>query len=336
MKRKNILRLLLASGLSLGLVVGLYVAVSLGTRAATVDDTAIVTVSSGKAYQSQKAEVRLFGFGANETVTLWQTFPNYKVLPLGEFTTNGAGEAVFNITMDASQPVGRHAMSAHGNTSDILAIGEFELLAQEPPTAQAVTIDVKPINGDQQGHRFSFRGTGYKTSEPVSLWLTRPDGSVVDLGIVNSSSERGGFEYSYVSGPEDPEGVYHITGYGRSSETTGIGSFKINRGDYLGETEAASLEIEPAQVRQLDNIVVTGSGFEPGELIGLWLTLPDGSVVTLYSGVTMNGSFRENIYLPAVIPEGGLPIGTHDFTAYGDSSGKRAIAPFEILPGSGM
>ncbi len=334
LKKQKMLRILLASGLSLCLLVGLYVAVSLSTRASTMD-TAIVTVASGKAYQSQEAEIRLFGFVANETVTLWQTFPDYKVLPLGEFSTNGAGEAVFNLHMDAELPVGRHAMSAHGNISDILAIGYFDLVVPEEAIERNVNIDVKPINGDQQGDRFSFRGSGYKISEPVSLWVTRPDGSVEDLGIVGSG-ERGSFEYSYLPGPEDPEGVYHITGYGRSSEVTGIGSFKVNRGDYLGETEAATLEIEPAQVSQLDNIVVTGTGFEPGEVIGLWLTLPDGSVVSLYSGVTMNGSFRENIYLPAVIPEGGLPVGTHDFTAYGNSSGKRAVAPFVLLPGNGM
>lgn len=314
---------LFASGLILVLLTSLYVIWTLHTRASEESTpVAKLVVTNDKGYQQEYVEVKLTGFAPQESVTLWQTFPDFKVLPRGEVYTNSAGEAVTNLFMDSSLPVGTHALSGHGNASSALAIGSFDLIATIPTTSSEVSVVVTSTD-NRQGSTVTVEGAGYQGSEPVSLWLTRPDGSVADLGIVRT--DGGAFSHAFVPGIEDGEGTYYITGFGRTSQRTGIASFTLARADYMSEVGVATLDVEPAQVQQLDTIALTGHSFAPGEVVGLWLTLPDGSVVTLYEGVTTDGSFREQIYLPAVIPEGGLPAGHHEFSAYGHSSGKRAI-----------
>lgn len=321
-----------AGMLALSLLTVLYVAVSMTSRAYVGQP--VLVVSTPYTHQNEQVEIVLEGFIPRETVTLWQTFPDYTVLPLHNVNTDSAGNAVATISVDASQPLGQHAISARGNTSGTVVVGNFEIQASqaEPsPEASMTLIEV----GTMQGQPYTFEGAGYEPSEPVSLWLTLPDGSVRDLKIVKASD--GDFTYTFTPGPEDPAGTYFITGFGRSSEQTAIATFSVEPGDELeAAANQATLEVEPFQSEQLDVITLTGRGFEEGETIGLWMTLYDGTVIALYEGVTVTGAFQEQIYLPAVIPEGGLPSGHIDFSAYGKSSQRRAVTRFYLLPGSGF
>lgn len=88
-----------------------------------------------------------------------------------------------------------------------------------------------------------------------------------------------------------------------------------------------------ASSRQLETVVIAGAGFEAGELIGLWLTLPDGSVVGVDSDdleADDDGAFAVELGLGA-----GLPVGLHRFSARGQVSGAGAIVPFYLMPGQG-
>jgi len=225
-------------------------------------------------------------------------------------------------------------MSAHGNASDALAIGYFDLVAPQPVIDRVVQVVVSSEDGGTQGDVFTFAGSGFQPSEPVSLWLTRPDGSVRDLEIVKAGD--GTFSYGFVPGTEEPAGTYHVTAFGRSSERTGIAAFDVVRDDDLADAATATLEVFPTQAEQLEVVTLTGHGFEAGEVVGLWLTLPDGRVMSLYEGVTLTGSFQEQIYVPSVTPEDGLPEGVTDFSAYGKKSGRRAITSLEVFPGNGF
>ena len=80
---------------------------------------------------------------------------------------------------------------------------------------------------------------------------------------------------------------------------------------------------------QLDTVAVAGAGFTPGEKVSLWITLPNGIVLDLFSGITVDGTFVERIVLPP------LSVGTHYISAYGLTSGERAVAPLELLAGNG-
>lgn len=90
-------------------------------------------------------------------------------------------------------------------------------------------------------------------------------------------------------------------------------------------------EVEAA--RQREQVVLSGEDFAPGELIGVWLTLPDGSVMGLDNDdveAGRDGHFAVEIGLGA-----GLPTGLHRFSARGQESGRGAIAEFVLLPGQG-
>jgi len=68
-----------ASLFSVCLIIGLYVVWSLTSRAAV--DGAALHVVSGSGVQNGTIDVVLEGFAPNESVTLWQTFPDARVLP---------------------------------------------------------------------------------------------------------------------------------------------------------------------------------------------------------------------------------------------------------------
>jgi hypothetical protein len=315
---------------SLVLLLGLYVFTSLHTQATNVAPVLVVPPNGG--IQNETINVYLDGFVPGEGITLWQTFPDYTVLPIyQQVSADSAGRANVTLFIDPSVPVGTHFLSARGNTSDAIAIASFPIEAPELVIKNSVAIELVE-SGQTQGNPYVFAGSGYIPSEPVALWLTFPDGSVRDLQIVDAGD--GSFTYRYTPSAEDPIGTYQITAFGRSSERTAITSFVVEVADYLATAEPTTLEVFPPQARQLDIVTMTGRGFDPGEVVSLWLTLPDGSVVTMYEGVTLSGAFQERVYLPAVIPEGGLPVGIHHLSAYGSTSGRRAIASFELLPGN--
>ncbi len=85
--------------------------------------------------------------------------------------------------------------------------------------------------------------------------------------------------------------------------------------------------------QQRDTVVLIGSDFAQNELVGLWLTLPDGSVLGLDDDdlrADAGGVFGIELGLGS-----GLPTGMHYFSVRGKRSGKGAIAPFYLLPGRG-
>lgn len=85
--------------------------------------------------------------------------------------------------------------------------------------------------------------------------------------------------------------------------------------------------------RQRETVIVAGAGFDANELVGLWVTLPDGSVLGLDEDdlrANADGVFAVEVGLGA-----GLPTGLHRFTARGQVSGNGAIAPFYLLAGRG-
>ena len=96
-------------------------------------------------------------------------------------------------------------------------------------------------------------------------------------------------------------------------------------------TRIQGREVEAA--RQLEQVVLSGEDFAPGELIGVWLTMPDGSVMGIDDDDVQAGSdghFALELGLGA-----GLPTGLHHFSARGQESGRGAIAEFYLLPGQG-
>lgn len=294
--------------------------------------SAALAVSPPAAPQNSTVALSLSGFAPREAVSLWLTLPDYSVAPLGDLTADGAGAAGLELFVGVDVPVGRHAISARGNRSGRLASAPFELApAAGAPATPGVSIAVAQERLPQ-GQCLDFSAAGFAAGEPISVWLNLPDGTVSADGLESgfAADSAGGFAYGICFSNLTAEGRYSFSAAGRASGRVGIAGFSLVRGDYLGDPVGqAALFVDPPQARQLDTVTVVGGGFRPGERVILWLTLPNGVVLDLFSGRTEDGTFAVDVALPA------LPVGRHAITAYGETSGLRGVATLDLLPGDG-
>lgn len=296
-----------------------------------------MTIVPGKARQSKNLhiEMQLAGFASSESVTIWQTLPDKTVSPRGTYTVDNAGVTQIKIKMGSDYPIGTHLFSARGNFSGTLIEGvPFELLPVHIVPTSGVNVEVIAGGGGKQGGYFTFSGRGYQGKESISVWVTRPDSVVVDLGMVRSDGGTWGMNFEIT--PSDPVGKYHVTGYGNNSGRLGISSFFVTSGDFTQVAGRAELTATPSRTRQLEVVTIKGSGFIPGETVSMWLTQPNGVVSYIGEQVALYGDIEISGYLPAVIEDQGLPVGIHVFSAYGQSSKLLGTAEVELLPGSGM
>jgi len=311
-----------------------------------------LTMTPNNPMQNESVLIQGDSFLPGEAITFWQTFPDFTVYEIGTYNANSAGLVRFEYHFDNTLPIGTQWISARGNTSGIIVITEFELVPQPgPELSPEVTVDVTAQGDRQQGDIFVFFGSGYVGGEDITMWLTFPDGSTRQLATVEA--DRGSFSYSLRFGGLAPEGTYRLTALGLGSDRAGVVLFTLNRGDFLdapaGTTELIVCLIndeypegEPcvSEGEQLEVLAISGRGFTPGEVVSLWLTMPTGETYDLFKVTAFNGQFRERVNLPAVVfgteigRRPGLPVGRHFFSAYGDVSQQRAIAAFDLLPGS--
>lgn len=322
---------LIASLITLILVIGLF-ATPASTHAQS--GAKIVAVPSQAAQANgQEVTLQLAGFAANEPVTLWNTYPDYTVMPMGTYNVSSAGVTHVKVPVDGTMPVGLHHFSARGNDSGAIAIVAFEVLPAVVNISQGVSIEVTTGMGGKQGSHFGFVGRGYHNREPISIWITRPDGTVEYVGTKRTHQGNWGIALSFDE--KDPVGLYYLTGYGNMSGRTGIAEFIVTGGNYTSAVGGAELVASPTRTRQLETVQVHGMGFAPGEVVSFWITMADG---TVWDGgkfiVNEDGAFMLAGTLPALIPDNGFPIGITTFTAYGNASKLIATTSVELWAGS--
>lgn len=275
----------------------------------------------------QEVVLHITGFTTNESVTIWQTYPDYTVMPIGDYFVNDAGILRQPIAIDGSVPVGLHHFSVRGNKSGSLVITPFEVLPPAVNLTEGVSIDVTG--------NFTFTGHGYYNKEEVSIWLTLPDGTVEAVGTKRAHS--GEWAKSVSFDETDQVGRYFVTGYGVVSGRTGVAEFVVMGGNNMHDVVGtATLIANPSSTRQLETVQLMGSGFAPGEVVSIWITMADGTVWDSRKMIAADGTFILAGLLPAQVPQNGFPIGETTFTAYGNSSKLIATATIQLWAGDGM
>lgn len=317
-----------ASIVLFGMLLGL-VALPVGPVRA---QTAMITVEPQTAPQNSTITLALTGFRSQEKVSLWQTFPDFSVVGLGDVGVDANGSVTLSLFVSSANPVGTHSFSARGNTSRRLATATFELtLGEGSPSDPGVQILVE-ANVAPQGNTFTFTGSGYGPREQVSLWINLPPvagNAVVDQGRVFTDG-AGVFEATVELDASYPEGVYQMTAYGNTSGLTGITTFELVRGGDLPPATEPAVRVVPERARQFELVSIEGERFGSGEDVSIWITLQDGRVVQVRRIETEpDGFFAFDFDLRQ------LPVGQHEITAYGLTSTLRAIGRFEVLPGVG-
>jgi hypothetical protein len=321
-----------ASLMALTLLVSIL-AVPAPTQAQTMSATMTFVPSQVMQGEDSKVIVQIAGFQPNESITIWQTYPDYTVNPIGNYAVNSAGIYRMELVIDGNQPVGEHHFSARGNMSGIMVIAPFEVLAPEVNVSQEVYIEVTTDMDGTQGESFMVTGSGYHMRELVSIWITLPDGTVQHVANKRAKSD-GSWSASLSFSEKDPIGQYFVTGYGVMSERTGVASFIVTGGDFTAAAGTASLVASPSHTEQLEVVELYGSGFTPGEEVSIWITMSDGTVWFARTVIAMDGTFVEAGYMPASVPDNGFPIGTTTFTAYGQTSNLVATASVELHAGN--
>jgi hypothetical protein len=273
------------------------------------------------------------GFSPGETVSVWITYPDLSVFGVAEIATNGDGAFNFPYLPDflgaTFTPTGRYTYTAFGQSSgrEVYAVIDVAI-DQAPGTSAGVALTATP-GRDGQGAYFVFRGSGYRGGEEVAVWIRNPDNTVADLGRISAGP---GGELEYVLSVEGAAvGRYALTARGLDGGANGIAEFDVRVNDLTFETGRAVLAISPSADTQRSEAVFTGSGFQPSEIVTIWVTLPDYS--TRWIGDVQadgDGAFNATLYLSEQ-----QPVGARTYTAYGNLSGVQGLANFTLQPGGG-
>lgn len=204
--------------------------------AAAQTQTAQLVIAPSPAVQNSILGLQFSGFQSRETIAVWITLPNGRVITINEVVlamnpgryevrANRNGNAYSEVLLDGSFPTGRYIFSARGNLSGLRVDTGLTLVAPASPAPSPGVVVTAEKVATSTGTRVAFRGSGYLSGETVSLWVTRPNGSVVDLGSVLATG--GTFNARYVPGASAAQGGYTLSARGLTSGRFGIVSFTL-------------------------------------------------------------------------------------------------------------
>jgi hypothetical protein len=96
------------------------------------------------------------------------------------------------------------------------------------PTQGRAQLDVSPAEG-APGQRFVFSATGFAPEEEISIWLNRPDGSVVAAEIegIARAAPDGRAGWTWVAPAEGPLGNWQMVAHGRTSNVEVVAPFVL-------------------------------------------------------------------------------------------------------------
>jgi hypothetical protein len=212
---------------------------------------------------------------------------------------------------------------------------------------------------------------GLIPGERVDFWDTYPDGSVVGLSSLTADDGGTALLQLDLLTGKFPTGLHTFTCRGNTSNYYLTGGFLLLPGGIGAQSALGTLTISYVGANQAvanpafpqlpsffasDYLLVTARNFRPNETVTFWQTFPDQSshflatvksdaagvavlVIQLFPGpisyangkAVLGDAAIYQIAYPAGV-DGRIPTGRHYFTAGGDNSGRRASAPFDLLP----
>jgi hypothetical protein len=210
------------------------------------------------------------------------------------------------------------------------------------PAANGVKVD--PPCGPQ-GTDFDLDAPGFSPLENVNINLVSPDGRSLNDSF--RADESGELRDVFV--PTDTSlalGIWTVNMTGAGSQHKATGYFKLIPAtqESLSCTNfpaSKDMVVSPSNcAKRGTTFRFTGTGFDPNEDIGFYLTFPDQAVISdedlaNYLGMdlplTADGSGK--VILPASLPTNlGFPLGVYAMTFEGKSSHHLSIGYFKLIP----
>ncbi len=324
-------------------------------RGPTTAVCSITGQSAPATFQDSIFGSELHGFLDQESVTVSFQFPDGRIfspndtllldgvvdLPphfaLPPYRADVAGDLYFEFPVTNKWPYGCYRLTAVGQGSRQTAVGYLVVTPRiGPPPAPSPARLAVWNNGTFNAFAFhddlvNIHGTNFFPNEVISVWITQPDGTVLDYPQ-QVASDIGNFQSSFIFTNVHQTGKYTFTALGTLSGYQVFAPFELRARSSTPSGWAQLRVAFPAQAatRQNGGIAITGALFAPGEYVGLWMTLPNNAVRSLPTQVADgNGDFFAVIDL-----DERLPTGRYSITAKGVASGRLQIASFEVTPGS--
>lgn len=354
--------------LMLALVLGIFTYVSSATSATfftfgpttTVCDRTGQTVAAG--FQGDTFGIEAQGFWDSEPVFISFTFPDGRVFspvvtgpntantPEGldglidmppnfpwAFNANRGGDYSNTFATTAKWPYGCYTLTALGASSGRQAAASFVVTPRTGPNPDPGPTTLKVCDnttGDPSGLHgalVDISGRGFRAGEVISVWMTAPDGAVLDYPQ-QQASDVGSFASTFRFNEAYPVGRYAFTALGTQSGYQVIANFDLaaRPSTQNGWAEIRVSSPFPASDGQRTIFEVQGKRFIADERVDIWMTLPDGGVRGLPSQFANGfGEFYAEIYL-----DERLPTGNYAFTAKGAASGHLSITNLDLRSGS--
>jgi hypothetical protein len=198
--------------------------------------SAQMTLTPNSSPQNSDLEIALAGFQARESIAIWLTLPNGRVVPINEIVVamnpeqyearaDKNGATVVSAFIDWSFATGTYAVSARGNLSGKEVSALFELTpVPEAAIDERVALELTYRQGST-GSVLRVEGVGFVRDELVAMWATRADNSVIDLGLVRA--EEGAVVAEIAAATLGEPGHYRLTVEGTRSARRGVLPFTL-------------------------------------------------------------------------------------------------------------
>jgi outer membrane protein assembly factor BamB len=246
--------------------------------------------------------VSAYGLAAFEKVNI---FWNNATSAIASASTNANGYlAPLSFTIPAGTAPGNYSVKATGVKSLTTITNTFSVVA--PGSLFSSTSG--PV-----GSRLTISGFGYAPGETVNIqWNYTGPGT--GSTVTTTTAGISGTVTASFTIPMAALGSYSVAVVGVSSQSVTHHSFTINN----------SLAVDPATSSPGKSITATGTGFQSGETVNIYLDSTSG---TLLATTTTDAS--GNIKLPVSLPTSTTP-GAHTILGVGQTSGLSFTTPITI------
>ena len=164
------------------------------------------------------------GFEPNEIVTSWASSAGGAQYTTEQGRADRNGDVDIYITIKRFWEVTWWAVTLRGSQSEREGWASFAVTATRPD-GEVVR---QPENGTV-GTRIGFRGDGFRDTDTVKAWLTRPDGKGVEIPLELHPNDAGSVYFGYDIPRDAPTGRWYVTAYGTHSERLLVSSFAVGR-----------------------------------------------------------------------------------------------------------
>jgi len=189
---------------------------------------------------------------------------------------------------------------------------------------------VEPPQG-RPGAIFTFTATGFGLQEELGTWLVTPDGQnreiPNDQNVRLFADAQGQASWAWVAPDDVAGGTWQMVARGFSSGERVFIPFTIERQAPVQVPSSSSMVTPNHGLPGTSFTFVARGNFIPGEQVGSWLILPDGTKLDLSTGMSVDPN--KQIFRIWDSPKD-APTGNWVFHARGIASGFTVDIPFQI------